>query len=132
MIEPKNSYYEILGCHRGSPMVEIQGAWKSLSRATHPDALIGKPVLEVEQATNKFLRLTEAYAVLGNTIARLAYEARIDATGDPCSACGGRGFLTKQKSYTEAAKISCLRCRASGRVLRDRVQPPESKLGSAK
>ena len=105
------SYYEVMGLHRRTLAGKVRDTWRVLARVTHPD---------VGGSLGAFAVLTQAYAVLGDAARRKAYDLRVDATGDPCPRCGGRGFV----AYCSAT-IPCRGCRGTGAVHREGCPWPE-------
>lgn len=125
------SFYEVLGTHRGASAEDIQQAWKSLSRVAHPDANVGASAEKLLVFQSTFVALSEAHSVLSDPNLRQVYNLRCDVTGDPCDHCHARGYLSKSRSFTEVARVPCFKCRATGRILRSRVQFPEKRVGGA-
>ena len=127
----RETFFSVLGLHRGSNEVEVKQAWKKKSRETHPDANIGKAV-SAEKLAQKFSDLSQAYSVLRDSVLRKAYEGRLDITGDSCEICQGKGFKSKQQGFTGRIVRPCEFCGGAGRVLRSGCIPPEKSVGGAK
>ena len=132
-IDLRISHYQRLGIHRGATATEIKEAWRKLSRRMHPDANVTRQT-EIEQQLQGalFAGLSESYNVLKDPKSRSAYDKRLDATGDECGKCGGRGFTSKSKGFTAREVTPCNECHATGRLLRSGCLAPESKTGGAK
>jgi len=125
------SFYEVLGTHRGATPDDIQQAWKSLSRLAHPDAHVGASAEKLLVYQSTFVTLSEAHAVLSDSNARQVYNLHCDVSGDPCDHCHSRGYVSKSRSFTEVVRVPCSKCRATGRILRPKVQCPEKRVGGA-
>ncbi|WP_433047938.1 DnaJ C-terminal domain-containing protein [Dactylosporangium sp. CS-033363] len=75
-------YYEVLGVAKGATGEEIQRAYRTLARRSHPD------VNKEPGAEDRFKEITEAYHVLSDPARRREYDAR--ATVPPSG--GFQGF----------------------------------------
>lgn len=127
------THYQRLGIHRGATATEIKDAWRKLSRKMHPDANVTRQnKVEQEVQGALFAALSESYGVLKDPKSRSAYDKRLDATGDKCEKCGGRGFTSKTKGFTARETVPCQTCGATGRVLRGDGLAPENATGGAK
>jgi molecular chaperone DnaJ len=62
-------YYRTLGVGRDAPTEEIKKAFRSIARATHPDANAGDPALEA-----RFREAAEAYEILSDPDRRRRYD----------------------------------------------------------
>jgi hypothetical protein len=66
------NYYGVLGVPSTASQDEIRKAYRRLARRYHPDV---NPLDKDDVAANEFMRqLNEAYAVLGDTSRRVAYD----------------------------------------------------------
>lgn len=126
----RSSFYSRLGVHRSSTPIEIKEAWKRESRKAHPDAHCSETLTDVEkEVLNRlFEGLSEAYSVLKSPTRRKAYDRVIDATGDECGACKGKGFVAKTKGFTVRLVTPCDACLRTGRVLRENCPEPEKEV----
>lgn len=127
------THYQRLEVHRGATAAEIKEAWRKLSRKVHPDAnVIQQNKAEQEEQGALFAALSESYSVLKDPKRRNAYDKQLDATGDKCEKCGGRGFTSKTKGFTARETIPCQVCGATGRILRGDGLAPENGMRGGK
>ena len=80
----ETDYYAILGVAPGSEDIVIQAAYRALMRRYHPDK---NPSAE---AARKTIEINEAYAVLGDPIARAAYDGRRRSSAESAKAKANR------------------------------------------
>lgn len=131
-IKLRTTHYQRLGIHRGATATEVKDAWRKLSRKMHPDASVTQQTkAEQEVQGALFAALSESYSVLKDPKSRSSYDKRLDATGDKCEKCGGRGFTYKTKGFTARETVPCQACGATGRILRGDLSP-ENTAGGAK
>jgi DnaJ-class molecular chaperone len=71
---PADDYYELLGVDAGAGGEELRKAWRALAARWHPDRA-GR------EGAHTFQRLSEAYRVLSDPLARMAYDRRRRAAG---------------------------------------------------
>ena len=67
---PSDDYYSLLGVAANASVAELRRAWRKLALRWHPDRA-------GSGATTTFQKLQAAYAVLGDPVARAAYDLRI-------------------------------------------------------
>ncbi|MBD2554048.1 MAG: J domain-containing protein [Limnothrix sp. CACIAM 69d] len=72
-LDPKMTYYDLLGLHPSADVIEIRRQYRELSKAYHPDTT----ELPLPIATVKFQELNQAYAVLSNPDRREQYDLSI-------------------------------------------------------
>ncbi len=65
----KRCYYDVLGCKKGAPAVELKAAYRRLAMELHPDRNPDDHTAEV-----KFKEINEAYDVLKDDQKRAAYD----------------------------------------------------------
>ena len=82
----KKNYYEVLGVERGCSTAVIRKAYHMLARKYHPDVTL----LEKSYAAYMMASISEAYKVLSDSAARIAYDAELDRPPAP-----------QQPSYTQ-------------------------------
>ena len=126
----RSSFYSRLGVHRSATPTEIKEAWKRKSREAHPDAHCTETLTDVEKSLIELLfkGLSEAYSILKVPANRKAYDRLLDATGDECGACKGKGFIAKTKGFTTRLITPCDACLRTGRILRGNCPEPEKEV----
>jgi hypothetical protein len=77
-------YYALLGIAREASADELKRAYRRQMALFHPDRFAGAPPEEQTYAGRRAQRINEAYAVLGDFSARLAYNRTLTA-GRPAS-----------------------------------------------
>ncbi|WP_433207270.1 DnaJ C-terminal domain-containing protein [Dactylosporangium sp. CS-047395] len=87
-------YYEVLGVPKGAPGEEIQRAYRTLARRSHPD------VNKEPGAEDRFKEITEAYHVLSDPARRREYDAR--STVPPS---GFQGFHGGPSGFTDLGDL---------------------------
>lgn len=103
--------YSILGGHPGMSQEELKQLHRSGSQRHHPDRIGGGD-------ENAFTELQAAWRLIKTPEARSLLRTQLQGLGDPCTACSGRGYMLKQKSFTVALKTACSKCGASGFIQR--------------
>lgn len=99
------TYYEVLDLPPASTLATIKMRYRDLARSKHPD-LGGSDV--------EFAAITEAGSALTDIVRRLAYDAKLRMTMDPCPKCEGRGDQTIQISFTRVEHRRCSVCGGKG------------------
>jgi DnaJ-class molecular chaperone len=97
--------YELLCVHAGSGDEAIKASYRLLARTYHPDRG-GDPA--------KFTELPIAYKQIADAKARAQYRSWLALHGQLCSTCGGNGYRTKTKSFTQQVRIGCGSCGGCG------------------
>ncbi|KAK2995159.1 hypothetical protein RJ640_025389 [Escallonia rubra] len=70
-VQPKQSFYELLGISESGTLSEIKKAYKQLARKYHPDV---SPPERTEEYTKTFIRVQEAYETLSDPQTRALYD----------------------------------------------------------
>ncbi|KAK3031709.1 hypothetical protein RJ639_035295 [Escallonia herrerae] len=71
MIQPKQSFYELLGISENGTLSEIKKAYKQLARKYHPDV---SPLERTEEYTKTFIPVQETYETLSVPQTRVSYD----------------------------------------------------------
>lgn len=77
--------YGVLGLNRNATEEEIKKSYRAIAKKYHPDA---NP--DNEKAARRFREAAEAYAVLGDTEKREAYDKELDSRGAKATGAEGK------------------------------------------
>ena len=86
------NYYDILKVSPNASKAEIKTAYRRLARKLHPDSHEGS-----EQTALKFAAIAEAWAVLGNSKDRAAYDRRLLDVRPGTTGNGNSTFVSKNR-----------------------------------
>ena len=109
-MNPIFTYYATLDCHRGMTNDELRTMYRTAARRHHPDKG-GDPA--------KFSEVTSAYMEVKDGPSRDSLLIRLKGLGDPCSACGQKGYRQAKRGFQPIGpKTACTTCGGCGFVPR--------------
>lgn len=98
------NYYKVLEITENASEEEIKKAYRKLSKRFHPDVNPGD-----SQAEARFQEISEAYAVLGNTEKRKAYDSsRLEQTHKKQKKYGGQNKMKNERKSENPIDVSDL------------------------
>lgn len=113
----KWGYYKTLGLYRGCTDEDERRAWKTLSRAMHPDKLMHEVGRNAAADQHAFAELVEAHQQLEEKEERSRYDRWLMMFCDPCRRCSGVGLLL---SFKNADRKICPLCSGHGATIREK------------
>jgi DnaJ-class molecular chaperone len=99
-------FFAMLGVHKGSTAIEVREQRRKLAKVLHPD-INGAP-----DAADLMALVNAATKTL--TDERTLYLMRLK--GFCCPACSGKGYRTKNVSFSKSVETICSTCKGSGKV----------------